>query len=862
MATPDIYSAAALPRNVDPLLLRAIASVESGEKDDAIGKPTRYGTAKGRMQFIDETAARYGVTDPHDPKQSVPGAAAYMDDLLTQHGDPVKALLAYSGGDPAYPGKVAAAYQQLKLAQGGPAPMAKAAPKPLQDMTDAELTAHLTGGAALPSSGAKAIPDMNDEELAAHLTQDNSAAAAPVMTNADVLAKAGMAGQSVSAMDPNNPVGQSMPGVIANANLPGAGTQAKINLATDPEQRRRIAAKQLFPDLPPKEAEARIFYGDEGRLAAVGKDGQAFYVDPLPIDRHSGRSLAPGNLLATAGAALPGQAVSAAGIGGGLLAGPTSLVVGPAAAAASAGAADVGRQLLARQFDPATAPTPIDLMQTGKEAALSGGGQLIGAGIAGALAPNIFRVPPHDIAAIRDPAVLARAQAAYDRAGAQGVPISAGQATNLPSLLAREDVAHNALPATMDMTRQFYRTQGNALVDAGGSMLDRISPVADKTDASLMFGQGAADATTQARRLANAAARPSYEAAQAGGNVMSPDLAQLADQPAIKAAMDKARSVYQNLYRKAAPETPDFALWDLTKRALDDAHGIALRAGERTEAMATDSLRGDLLTHLDTAYPDYAKAREIAAPGQRLASRLEGSTVGNAATSAGDETARAVVAPVFNNANPRHISEARDAFAAANRSDEWNAGVRAYVQDAFDKASMSQQGLNPAMLRRQVWGNVDNREAIKAALTPQQYQGFDNFMSTVEDAARTYPMNSLTEPRRQTLEAMTAEASNTPGVKAVQAASAILSPFRAVNILGQVGDRLTGGMITRNMQAMTRELFSPNGMSYLRDMAAYSPGSQQAIAATAQFLSRLGATAAGVGGNVLVDQPQPAAAAR
>lgn len=116
----EIYETAGSRRNVDPLLLQAIARVESGERDNAVGVPTRWGTAKGRMQFIDATAARYGVSNPHDPHQAVPAAAAYVSDLLDKHGDVHKALLTYSGGDPAYPAKVAKEYAALAQARRAP----------------------------------------------------------------------------------------------------------------------------------------------------------------------------------------------------------------------------------------------------------------------------------------------------------------------------------------------------------------------------------------------------------------------------------------------------------------------------------------------------------------------------------------------------------------------------------------------------------------------------------------------------------------------------------------------------------------------------------------------------------------------
>jgi hypothetical protein len=81
----------------------------------------------------------------------------------------------------------------------------------------------------------------------------------------------------------NTPVATTLGKPIVEGQQPNADTQAIIGTATDPEQRRRIAAAQLFPDLPLKEQLARVFYGDDGRLAAVGEGGKPFYVDPLPV---------------------------------------------------------------------------------------------------------------------------------------------------------------------------------------------------------------------------------------------------------------------------------------------------------------------------------------------------------------------------------------------------------------------------------------------------------------------------------------------------------------------------------------------------------------------------------------------------
>lgn len=664
--------------------------------------------------------------------------------------------------------------------------------------------------------------------------------------------------QSIGTVPANDPVGQATGRPIASDNLPGPGTQAIASMPTDPEQRRRVVAAQLFPGMPPLAAQSRVFQGDNGRLAAVGMDGNAFYVDPETpsVSRLSG--FAPGNLLANA-AGMAGPAMPVAGgIAGGLVAAPTSLVAGPVTAGIGAAAGDVARQSLANWYDPKPgfqySPT-----QTASEAAGGALGQLGGAAFVRSLAPNRLGVTNLDVNRLRGGAVLPEAERINALAQAQGVNLTPGQASGLPSLLGHEDAiaSGSAGPGLSDIARTFYQGQGNQLAAAGQRMLDRVSPVADKTDAAMQFSQGAEDATRIVRQDANAAAKPSYDAAKRVGNVMSPDLAQLAETPAMQSALAQARVQYQNMYRKAAPDSPDFALWDLAKRHLDDAHGVAARAGENTTAASIDSLRGDLRTHLDTAYPTYQTARDTSAPGQRLAARLEGSV--GSAVGDGTERARAIVAPVFEGNNPRAIAEARDAFIKAGRGDEWNAGVRSYVQDAFDKASQSQAGLNPAMLRRQVWGNVDNRASIQAAMDPAAYQGFDHFMQTVEATARTYPMNSLTAPRGEAKNALLGAAGDTAGVHVAQAAGSALNPIKLVQIPGVMADKIASSLTGRNLRNISERLFSPEGMNYLRAMGGLSPGSQRAITATSEFLGqtagRVGAANANAEPNRLAATP-------
>lgn len=80
---------------IDPALVKAVAIVESGLDPGAISPKG----ARGLMQLMPATAERYGVSDPHDPYQSLRAGARHLRDLLDEFdGDVTLALAAYNAG--------------------------------------------------------------------------------------------------------------------------------------------------------------------------------------------------------------------------------------------------------------------------------------------------------------------------------------------------------------------------------------------------------------------------------------------------------------------------------------------------------------------------------------------------------------------------------------------------------------------------------------------------------------------------------------------------------------------------------------------------------------------------------------------
>jgi soluble lytic murein transglycosylase-like protein len=88
--------AAAKQHDVEPALIHAVISAESGYNP----KATSGKGARGLMQLIPETGARYGAKDLLDPKQNIDAGTRYLKDLMAMFGQDLRlAVAAYNAGE-------------------------------------------------------------------------------------------------------------------------------------------------------------------------------------------------------------------------------------------------------------------------------------------------------------------------------------------------------------------------------------------------------------------------------------------------------------------------------------------------------------------------------------------------------------------------------------------------------------------------------------------------------------------------------------------------------------------------------------------------------------------------------------------
>jgi soluble lytic murein transglycosylase-like protein len=91
----EIITATAETHGVDPMLVRALIRVESGDQPTARSNKG----AMGLMQLMPSTARLYRVRNPYDPKANIAAGVKHLKSLLNRYATVDLALAAYNAGE-------------------------------------------------------------------------------------------------------------------------------------------------------------------------------------------------------------------------------------------------------------------------------------------------------------------------------------------------------------------------------------------------------------------------------------------------------------------------------------------------------------------------------------------------------------------------------------------------------------------------------------------------------------------------------------------------------------------------------------------------------------------------------------------
>lgn len=582
----------------------------------------------------------------------------------------------------------------------------------------------------------------------------------------------------------------------------GIGTSAVASLANDTRAQIRYFAKQR--GIP----ESR--YGiKDGQIFYLGEDGNAYAEvpenwDPTSIARRFAGGVGPS--MPAVGGAIGGIASAPL-----MAAGPAGLAGSMAISGGGAAAGQTLREGLANLLmDQEVSPGRIVY-----EGAASMLGQGTGAGLTSfgnrAVARDISRMDP------------AKANATMANANAQGIPLTAAEATNLPSLKAQQKYVSNTLGG-QDIMGDFYEQRAGKVSEAINRYLGKLSSV----DSAEVAGKMGQDASKTAIKTAvdarRAAASPIYQSAMK--MTLADDVAEnLAKDPIVADALGYVRN--SKVYAREIGNLPNTSLqvMDLVKRRLDDMYEAAKRSGNGNEARLISGARDEFVTALDAATDVggtsvYKAARDAFAGKSPQVDALRGGVVGTIAEMDPAKAAEAAQKLFGPKSGPMAIADARAALQKADPT-AWQALKRTWVQDLFETASKENatayQGSGPNVAGKFAALIENNKSRLKAALDPAEFAALSDLTDVLKAASRVKPIGSDTEYNRLITENMKDQA------RPVWAR--IAGNINPAQALRNFDDWLTNRSMEQISEKLATAITNPNSLQQLKQLKMLSPTS-------------------------------------
>lgn len=432
----------------------------------------------------------------------------------------------------------------------------------------------------------------------------------------------------------------------------------------------------------------------------------------------------------------------------------------------------------------------------------------------------------------------------YRRGKAYGIDMMPHQATGSRRLEKRFSLLRD-LDESADIMEAGVRAQADQAETAVYGMLDRLAQPMGGDAAQEGLVQSARKAIKGLQDARYAKARPYYEKALAPG--VKANTKEVVDwvEGAAKDAKGATAGVLKRLlrddmlYRKVTdsktgklvkvPETRMSQL-QVVKEELDDMIGAATRAGKNKRAGRLLEAKSKLLSVMDEASEDYAKARSIwSGESEAIEDLTKGRIVETLSRLEGDKIALASAKIMKNQTSPAAIREARGLIEKA-RPGAWDVGLRSHLEGVWEGLRDVSPGLKGAQFKRAIMGSKMDRNRLRAALGPRRYASWEDFMDILGMTSRGTGKESATASRLGLMGEMQEEAMGATG-KLVKAFAYPLVTFKKV-----IYDFMAKGKFEEQTRKLAEAMLSPSAAKSISKIKQLPNGSLKQIRAFAGFM--------------------------
>jgi len=592
---------------------------------------------------------------------------------------------------------------------------------------------------------------------------------------------------------------------------------AVASLANEAQARIRYYSQQMGIDQQRfGTRDGQIFYeADDGNLYAVVPEGDLL-----------------GRMARGAGATIP----AIGGMGGAILGTPAG---GPLGMAAGGALGAAGGQYVREGLAGALMDQPVSHRRAFDEGAydLAGGavGALIMRGMGKAAASRAGRKINELIKSGKFEADKAIDSVVADLNKRYGTnfQLTPGEITENAYLLTQQR-SLSARPDNIDQVVDFYVNRSKEAGAMVGKQLDELSPQVNIDAGGRQLSQAAEDAIGMAKAERAAQGSPLYteafEASRAAGGVdMAPVLHAIEKQwkmgsKQLRASLDEVRDeiVGRGVGSPSQIVKDPEVIQNAVKELLDDKIGEAIRQGKGKLANRLIAISDDVVSALDSQVPGYQNARKL----WRTLSVDIDEMAGGALPQLAKATSKdfeLVGVKFLGKSSPAEIKRVKDRILAApDGEDAWNATLRGFLQERWDKAgreyfsglSRPDAGkvLQPAKYWAELRGDTTMAARLQAAMSPDQWKVFRDITDAFRQTGTAAQLNSTTAA--QLLGQGTLEGGLTS--KTIKGVAGVISMNPLQGIANWQHSWRTGA----NAQALVEIITSPEAIKTLRNLGA------------------------------------------